>query len=132
MDNLSKSQKLVYDMEKYAGGSIAIICGSMLIEGTRDQTALSKAINELYCLNAGLRTRLTETDTGVAQSVIEYTEREIKILRFESKDELDRYAGEYAKEPFDLYGDLCVQWLVRGDIFIYNNAWSSEGNFPRS
>ena len=94
-------------MEKYAGGSIAIICGSMLIEGDRDQTALSKAVNELYRLNDGLRTRLTETDTGVTQSVIEYAEREIKTLHFESKDELDCYASKYAKDPFDLYGDLC-------------------------
>lgn len=64
MNMLSKSQKVVYDMEKYAGGSIAVICGSLLIEGTRSQAELTAAINGLYRLNPALRTCITETDGG--------------------------------------------------------------------
>ena len=64
MNKLSKSQKVVYDMEKYAGGCIAVICGSMLIEGNKDQAELTAAVNELYRLNTALRTRITETDGG--------------------------------------------------------------------
>lgn len=107
MNKLSKSQKLVYDMEKYAGRSIAVICGSMLIEGSRDQAELTAAVNELYRLNTALRTRITETDAGTVQSALEYAERDIDVLRFGSKDELDRYANKYAQHPFDLYGELC-------------------------
>lgn len=107
MNKLFKSQKVVYDMEKYAGGSIAVICGSLLIEGTRSQAELTDAINGLYRLNPALRTRITETDEGVVQSVLEYTEQDIDILRFNSKDELERYAEDYAKKPLDLYGTLC-------------------------
>lgn len=33
---LSKPQKLIYDMEKYAGGSISVICGSMLLPGKKE------------------------------------------------------------------------------------------------
>ena len=29
--NLTMPQKLIYDMEKFAGGAISIVCGSMLI-----------------------------------------------------------------------------------------------------
>ena len=107
MNKLSKSQKLVYDMEKYAGGSIAVICGSMLIEGSRNQVELVAAINELYRLNTALRTRITETDDGAVQFALEYTEQDIDVLHFDSKEELDRYAGEYAQQPFDFYGNLC-------------------------
>ena len=85
MNELSKSQKLVYDMEKYVGGSVAVICGSMFIEGNRDQTDLTAAVNELYRLNAALRTRITETDGGAAQYVLKYAERDIKVLRFDNK-----------------------------------------------
>lgn len=94
-------------MEKYAGGSIAIICGSLLIEGTQSESKLTAAINGLYRLNPALRTRITETDEGTMQSVLEYTEQDIDILRFNSKDEFESYAEDYAKKPLNLYGELC-------------------------
>lgn len=47
MEHLSKSQKLIYDLEKYAGGAISIICGSMLLCGKQDTKTLQKAVNEL-------------------------------------------------------------------------------------
>lgn len=107
MNKLSKSQKLIYDMEKYAGGSISVICGSMLIEGNRDREKLIVAVNELFRLNSTLRTRIVETDSGTVQFPLEYSERNINVLRFDSKEALDRYAGKYAQEPFDLYDELC-------------------------
>lgn len=103
MNELSKSQKTMYELEKYAGGSIAIICGSLLVEGTRSEAELAAAINGLYRLNPALRTRITETDGGTMQSVREYTEQDIDILRFNSTDEFERYAGDYAKKPLNLY-----------------------------
>lgn len=54
---LSKPQKLIYDMEKYAGGSISVICGSMLLPGKKEITEIRKAIHQLYQANAGLRVR---------------------------------------------------------------------------
>lgn len=107
MHGLAKSQKLIYDMEKYAGGSISVICGSLLIEGSRDQAKLTAAVNELYRINAALRTRITEADGQPQQSTLDYAERDIGVLRFESKADLDRYAETCAKAPVDLYGDLC-------------------------
>ena len=49
--NLTKPQKLIYDMEKFVGGSISIICGSMLIQTDKSIDGMKKAVNELYCLN---------------------------------------------------------------------------------
>lgn len=107
MNKLSKSQKLVYDMEKYACGSISVICGSMLIEGNREQEKLIAAVNELFRLNSTLRTRIKETEHGTVQFLLEYSERNINVLHFDSKEALDHYAGKYAQEPFDLYDELC-------------------------
>lgn len=36
MYHLTKPQKLVYDMEKFSGGTIAVICGSILFVGRKE------------------------------------------------------------------------------------------------
>ena len=105
--NLTKPQKLIYDMEKFAGGAIAVICGSMLVNGKKDLSELKRAVNEIYRLNDALRIRISETDDGVSQSVSDYADRDIKVLCFDNKAELDSYAENYAKLPFDFYGNLC-------------------------
>ena len=103
----TKPQKLICNMEKFAEGAIAVICGSMLINGKKDLSELKRAVNEIYRLNDALRIRISETDGEVSQSVSDYTERDINVLCFENKAELDSYAENYAKIPFDFYGNLC-------------------------
>lgn len=73
--NLTKPQKLVYDMEKFAGGSISVICGSMLTGGTRDLHELQSAVNEIYRLNDALRIHISESGGEVSQSIADYIER---------------------------------------------------------
>lgn len=107
MYNLTKPQKLIYDMEKYAGGSIANVCGSIVIKGEKDISVLTNAVNELYHLNDALRIKINEKDGIPYQTVSEYKEQKINVLRFENKAELDSYAEKYAKEPMDFYGSLC-------------------------
>ena len=105
--NLTKPQKLIYDMEKYAGGAISVICGGMLIRGKKGTTEIQAAVNELYRLNDALRIRISETDGTVSQKILEYAEQNIPVLRFESKAEMDSYAEKYVKTPLDFYGNLC-------------------------
>lgn len=105
--NLTKPQKLIYDMEKFAGGAIAVICGSMLVSGKKDLSEIKKAVNELYRLNTALRMRIVETDGEVSQTICDYTEQDFNVLCFENKAELDAYAEDYAKTPLDFYGNLC-------------------------
>ena len=104
---LTKPQKLIYDMERYAGGTIAVICGSMLIPGRKDLSKIKNAINEIYKLNNALRIRISETDGKVSQNITEYIEQDIKELCFTDKAELDNYAEKYAKAPLDFFGNLC-------------------------
>ena len=105
--NLTKPQKLIYDMERFAGGAIAVLCGSMLIDGEREVSEIKKAVNELYRLNSALRIRISERNGEVSQGTNEYAEQDVRVLCFEEKAQLDRYAEEYAKIPLDLYGCLC-------------------------
>lgn len=105
--NLTKPQKLIYDMEKFAGGAIAVICGSMLVHGKKDLSEIKRAVNELYRLNTALRMRIVETDGEVSQIVCDYAEQDFNVLCFDNKAELDAYAEDYAKKPLDFYGNLC-------------------------
>lgn len=109
---LTKPQKLIYDMEKFVGGSISIICGSMLIQTDKSIDEMKKAVNELYRLNDALRIRVSEEDGQPYQYITEYKEQDIEVLTFNSKEELDSYASEYVKEPLDLYGSLCDMKIV--------------------
>ena len=110
--NLTKPQKLIYDMEKFAGGAIAVICGSMLVNGKKNLSELKRAVNEIYRLNDALRIRISEIDGEVSQTVTEYTEQDVPVLCFENKAELDAYAENYAKTPMDFYGNLCEVSIV--------------------
>ena len=94
-------------MEKFAGGAIAVICGSMLINGKKDLCEIKKAVNEIYRLNDALRIYISESEENVLQNVTEYTEQEINALCFEDKTELDAYAEDYAKKPLEFCGNLC-------------------------
>ena len=105
--NITKPQKLIYDMEKYAGGAISVICGGMLICGKKEISEMQRAVNELYRLNDALRIRIIESGGTVRQEITEYAEKSIPVLRFENKAELDAYAEKYAKTPLNLDGDLC-------------------------
>jgi len=105
--NLTKPQKLIYDMEKFAGGAIAVICGSMLVHGKKDLSEIRRVVNELYRLNTALCMRIVETDGDVSQTVCDYAEQDFNVLCFENKAELDAYAEDYAKKPLDFYGNLC-------------------------
>ena len=105
--NLTRPQRLIYDMEKFSGGAISVICGSMLARGEKDISEIKRAVNEIYRLNDALRIRIIECDGEVAQIIREYTEQDIPVLCFDNKAELDRYAESYAKAAVDLYDKLC-------------------------
>ncbi len=100
---LTKPQNLIMNMEKFAGGSISIICGSMLIEKEYAISELRNAVNELFRLNDAFRISINESDTGVQQYISDYIEPEhVEILHFDSKKELDQYAERYAKIPISI------------------------------
>jgi Non-ribosomal peptide synthetase modules and related proteins len=104
---ITKPQKLIYDMEKFVGGSVAVICGSTLLNARYDTEILRQAVNELYKINDALRIRITDADGMVHQAFSEYVERKIDVLPFDNQSSLTAYAEEYARIPLDLYGDLC-------------------------
>jgi len=112
MYELTKPQKLIYDMEKFVGGAVANICGSILFEGEIGENRMKAAVNQLYSLNDVFRFSLVEGEDGVRQQLKDYAEQEISVLRFETKLQFESYAAEYAKVPLDTCHSLCESMVV--------------------
>ena len=94
-------------MESYAGGSIAVICTSMLRKGEVKESTLQSAADNLFRCNDVLRTRIHVNGPEVTQYIIDYTEQASEILHFSSTKELTQYAQTYARIPICLSGSLC-------------------------
>lgn len=113
MKPLSNSQGLIYETEKFVGGAVNVICGGVLTKREIEIDAMQSAVRELFQRNSALRTYIVEKDNKLFQVVADTVPQEIKVRCFENKEELDAYADKYAKEPFDLYGELCeIQIIV--------------------
>ena len=109
---LTKPQRLIDDLEKYAGGSIAVICGSILTRGAQSVDVLKKAVKTLFEINDALRIRISEENGVTEQVITETTKTETEVLSFGSRSELRSYAESYAKVPLDYYGELCEMKVV--------------------
>lgn len=120
-------------MEKFLGGSISVICGSMLLNGKKDISLIEYTINEIYRLNDALRIQIFEGYNGAYQEISDYSEQNVEVLNFKNKSELDLYAEEYAKIPLDFYGNLCeIKIIILPDRYgilaklhhIIGDAWT--------
>ncbi len=110
--NLTKPQKLIYEMEKFHGGAISVVAGSMLVDGIADTKKIKNAVNQLLENNDVLRTRILEKDNNATQEVVAFKEQDFEVLEFQTEDELKNYAKEKAREPLDLTGSLCDMKII--------------------
>lgn len=100
---LSKPQKLIYDLERFAGGSVSNITASILFAGQADIPAMQKAINLLIEHNDAFRIRLLSDGS---QTFSEYQSIEYPHKHFLSVSAFHSWAAEAALVPIDLSGNL--------------------------
>ena len=105
--NLTKPQKMIWDMEQFAGGSVAVICTSILRHGQPEEGLLQNVIDMLFSHNEVLRTRIQKTDSGIIQYIEAYSHNPAEVLHFSDVAQLQKYAEQYAKTALDLSGILC-------------------------
>lgn len=103
----TKPQQSIYYMEKFSQSSVSVICGSMLMETSKPVSEMVTAVQEIYRLNDALRIQITRHHGHTLQYIAEYQKRDIPVLYFENKTQLDSYASAFAKTPFDLSASLC-------------------------
>lgn len=110
---LSKPQKLVYDMQKIAEGSIGNICGSILFDKEYSVDELQNALCEIVRLNDALRIRIKEMDGEIHQCVDDYVPLIFDILSFSDRKELEAYCKRFARKPIDMSGVLYRFFIVK-------------------
>ncbi len=114
---LTSAQKQLYDMEVFAGESIGVICGTVLFDKIYDIDEMKHAISEVYKINESLRTRIKVENGEPIQYITEYVERDIKVLRFNTEDEVHEFANKMAHTPFDFSGNLCELDILMSEKF---------------
>lgn len=101
--NLTTPQANIWNLQKfYENTSIQNICGAVLYNELLDRKLLEQAINEEIRLQSGLRLRFIEESGTPVQYIEEYSHLEIEFAVFDSEDDLNRYAEDFAAEPFSL------------------------------
>ena len=105
--DLTNTQLPIYKMSVFGGGSIANVCGSLLIDGKKDTSFLVDAVNKLFELNDGLRVKINVEGGIPKQRIHPYKKRKIEVIHFADCEELRSYADLYAKQPLSLADNLC-------------------------
>lgn len=99
-------------MDKYAGGAISNICGSVLYNGEKSVTEIKSAINYIFKINDALRIRVNESNEEISQEIVDYSEQDFEVYYFYTKSELDEFGDQYAKQPIDISGSLCEVKII--------------------
>lgn len=130
---LCKQQQDIYDMEKFSGGSISSICGSMIIKGTESEENISEAINNIIKSNDILRIRIHEENNKTFQDFEDFKTQDFEVLYFEDKNRLDIFAERFSKKPMDISKKLYdIKIIILPDRYgvivkmhhIISDAWS--------
>ncbi|MFI3174772.1 MAG: amino acid adenylation domain-containing protein [Bacillota bacterium] len=104
---LSNPQKSIYQMDKFIGGSVSNICGTMSMGQAFTSEQISSAINELFKRNDTLRIRIDETKIEPTQRIIPHEPLTAQVLEFQGESELRAYVDMHGKKSIPLDGSLC-------------------------
>ena len=103
---LTAPQRLIYDAEKYIGGSVSVMCGVMTVERPCPEARVVDAIRRIYRTNDALNLRLDDTGDEPVLYMTDPEEREIPVVRVDDVKELEAIGQAAAVTPFDLKGPL--------------------------
>lgn len=115
---LTKPQELIYDSEKFIGGSIAVMCGIMTVEKVYPEEKLVAAIKEIYRTNYALNLKLKEIGSTPEMYYASPENREIEVVKVQNLSELDDIGNKTATTPFDMNG-----WLSELKAVIYPRGY---------
>ncbi len=130
---LSSAQKQIYNMEKVVGESVGVICGYVLTQKKYDIKDMIKAINEIYRINDALRIKVVSSSKEPYQYICEYTEKDVDVLFFDSRDALHKFTSIEAESPLNFNKTLCEIKAISSNDFcgifykvhhIISDGWS--------
>lgn len=102
MYELTDFQKTIYGADASGIGQMMTLTGSVILPSTAYEFELQRAVNEVFRLNDMLRARFVEKDGTVYQEIKPFAEQRFDVLTFDSKEEMQAWAEEYATIPLKL------------------------------
>ena len=102
MFEISSSQMPMYVLDKNGLGQCNILCGSLILPKKISINKLQEVANKLFEKNDCLRSCFIEKDGKVYQDIKPFKEKEFEVLRFNSKEELDKFGEVYGTIPLKL------------------------------
>ena len=114
---MTTPQQNIWNLQKYyADTAISNLCGAIFYKEKRNTKQLQQAVTVFIEKQSGMRLRFTD-GTVPTQYVSEEKIEEIPFMTFDTMDELDSYAKQFAKEPIG----LCDTAMYRFVIFQVEN-----------
>ena len=109
--NLTTPQKNIWNLQKYYGDTaIGNQCGAIFYKEKRDNNLLKKAIYHIIDSQSGLRLRFVEKEEP-AQYISEELE-DIPVMTFDTMEEFDTFAENFAKNPIGLIDRAMYRFVV--------------------
>lgn len=103
MYNLTPPQQNIWNLQKtFSDTGISNLCGAVFFERKIDSRIIEKAINKFIELQSGMRLQFTEETSGAVQYIAEYTPADFPFVSFNNKESLEKYADDFAKQPFEM------------------------------
>jgi len=99
---LTKPQRSIWDIEQYYGGAIGNITGTTFFCEPVDFSALRNTLEKLFEHHDSLRIRIKIQNGTPMQYIAPYTKKEVKVMRFNSSDDFDKWINTLARTPFDI------------------------------
>lgn len=108
---LTKTQEGILNVEEAVGGAVSNICGAVFFPRQYSAEELNTAVNTVVRINDAFRLhfdRKTRT-----QWVEEYKWHDCETVCFDTQEDFERFAEEYAAAPIDTLRSLCDMKIVK-------------------
>ncbi|OQM47052.1 hypothetical protein B6A27_02650 [Anoxybacillus sp. UARK-01] len=110
---LSQPQMRIWYSEKlYPNTSIGVIAGSMRIKRNLDLKLLEQSVQLLFQNHDTLRLRITEKNGRPVQYIYDYKNIEVPTYHFINEEQLDKWANEQTKIPFDIFDNALIEAVI--------------------
>lgn len=110
--HLTTPQQNIWNLQKYyEDTAIANLCGAVFYQEKRERVLLQRAICQFIHSQSGMRLCFCEHDEPM-QYVTDDINDAIPVLSFETMQEFDHYAKEFAKVPFDSIDCALYRFVV--------------------
>lgn len=113
MYNLTTPQQNILNLQKtFPNTSISNLCGAVFWGRKVDLESARKALNKFIELQTGMRLQFHEEHGEFVQYIVPHTDTVFPFLSFSDNQNFERYAQDFAKQPFKMTDSPMYRFLI--------------------